>query len=95
MQKMQVRSLGWEDPLEKEMPTHSSIPAWESHGQRSLVGYSPWGCKRIRHDLTKHQQQIYPYICYLYAYIHVTEATYHACMHIDNMYMDIYVVVVC
>ena len=29
MQKTQVRSLGWEDPLGKEMATHSSIPAWE------------------------------------------------------------------
>ena len=31
-----------EDPLEKEMATHSSILAWEIHGQRSLAGYSPW-----------------------------------------------------
>ena len=29
MQETQVRSLGWEDPLEKEMATHSSILAWE------------------------------------------------------------------
>ena len=29
MQEMQVRSLDWEDPLEKEMATHSSILAWE------------------------------------------------------------------
>ena len=29
MQEMQVKSLGWEDPLEKEMATHSSILAWE------------------------------------------------------------------
>ena len=29
MRETRVRSLGWEDPLEKEMPTHSSIPAWE------------------------------------------------------------------
>ena len=29
MQEMQVQSLGWEDPLEKEMATHSSILAWE------------------------------------------------------------------
>ena len=29
MQELQVRSLGWEDPLEKEMATHSSILAWE------------------------------------------------------------------
>ena len=40
---MKVRSLGGEDPLEKGMPTHSSIPAWRSDRQRSLVGYSPWG----------------------------------------------------
>ena len=40
-----VRSLGWEDPLEKEMAPHSSILAWKILGQRSLVGYSPWGCK--------------------------------------------------
>ena len=40
-----VWSLGWEDPLEEEMATHSSILAGESHGQRSLVGYSPRGHK--------------------------------------------------
>ena len=28
MQEMRVRSLGWEDPLEEEMATHSSVPAW-------------------------------------------------------------------
>ena len=36
---------GQEDPLEEEMATHSSNPAGEPHGQRSLVGYSPWGPK--------------------------------------------------
>ena len=41
--EMQVPSLGWEDPLEKEMTTHSSILAENSHGQRSLAGYSSWG----------------------------------------------------
>ena len=35
----------------KEMATHSSILAGKSHGQRSLMGYSPWGRKRVRHDL--------------------------------------------
>ena len=44
IRETQVRSLGWEDLLEKEMTTHSSIPAWRQ-GQRSLVGYSPWGRK--------------------------------------------------
>ena len=33
-----VQSLGWEDPLEEGMATHSSILAWRIHGQRSLVG---------------------------------------------------------
>ena len=45
MQETSVRSLGWEDPLEKRIATHSSILAWRIHGQRSLVGYSPWGDK--------------------------------------------------
>ena len=49
MRETRVRSLGWEDPLEKEMATHSSILAWKIHGRRSLVGYSPWG-RRVRHD---------------------------------------------
>ena len=39
----QVQFLGWEDPLEKEMATHSSILAGKFHGQRSLVDYSQWG----------------------------------------------------
>ena len=55
-----VGSLGQEDPLEKEMATCSSILAGESHGQGSLKGYSPWGCKRVRQDLaTEQQPQIY------------------------------------
>ena len=46
-----VWSLGWEDPLEKEwLPTPVSLPR-ESHGQRSLAGYSPWGRKVL--DLTE------------------------------------------
>ena len=51
MQETQVRSLGWEDSLEKGMATHSSILAWKICGQRSLVGYSPQGRKES--DVTK------------------------------------------
>ena len=40
-----VRSLGWEDPLEKGMATRSVLLPGESHGQRSLAGYRSWGCK--------------------------------------------------
>ena len=45
MQETRVQSLGWEDLLEKEMATHSSILAWKFHGQWNLVGYSPWVAK--------------------------------------------------
>ena len=48
-QGMRLRSLGWEDPLEKGTATHSSIPAWRIHGQRSLAGYNPRGL-RVGHD---------------------------------------------
>jgi len=37
-----VKSLGQEDPLEKEMATTQVFVPGKSHGQRSLVGYSPW-----------------------------------------------------
>ena len=40
MQETWVRSLGWEDLLEEEMATHSSLLAGKSHGQSTLVGYS-------------------------------------------------------
>ena len=46
-----VQSLGWEDPLEKEIATHSSILAWKIPGQRSLAGYSPLGGKES--DMTE------------------------------------------
>ena len=42
VQEIWVPSLSQEDPLEKEMATHSSVLAWEIRGQRSLEGYSPW-----------------------------------------------------
>ena len=45
VQETRVRSLGREDPPEKEMATHSSILPVESHGWRSLVGYSLRGHK--------------------------------------------------
>ena len=45
MQETRVRSLGWEDLLEKKMTTHSSILTGKSHEQRSLADYSPWGHK--------------------------------------------------
>ena len=40
-----VQSLGWEDPLEEGMATHSSILAWKIPWTEELAGYSPWGRK--------------------------------------------------
>ena len=39
MRETRGPSLGWEDPLEKEIATHSSTLPGKSHGRRSLVGY--------------------------------------------------------
>ena len=47
MPETQVQSLGWEDLLEKEMATHSSILAWKIPWTEEPVGYSPWGCKEL------------------------------------------------
>ena len=48
-QETQVRSLVWEDALEEEMATHSSVLAEKSNGQMSLAGPRPWG-HRARHN---------------------------------------------
>ena len=50
-QEMQFGSLSREDPLEKEIATHSSFLSGKVHGQKSLAGYSPWGFKEL--DTTK------------------------------------------
>ena len=55
--EMWVQSLDQEDPLEKEMVTPLSIPAWEISWTEELMGYSSWGHKRVRHDLVTTQQQ--------------------------------------
>ena len=44
MLETRVLSLGWEDPLEKEMATHSNILAWKIPWTEE-PGCSPWGCK--------------------------------------------------
>ena len=45
-EEMQVLSLGWEGPLDEEIANHSSNLAWKkSHGQKNLMGYSPWVTK--------------------------------------------------
>ena len=50
MQKMQVPSLGREDPLEKEMATHSSSLAWEISWTEEAGGLQSMGLQRVQHD---------------------------------------------
>ena len=45
MQETQVRSLGWEDPLEKAVATHSSIRAWRIPWTEDPGGLQSTGCK--------------------------------------------------
>ena len=52
MQEIQVQFLDLED---QHLATHSSLLAGKSHGQRSLADYSPWGRKRVGHDLATKQ----------------------------------------
>ena len=51
LQEMWAQSLGWEDPLEEEMATHSRILAWEIPCTEEVEGYNPWGHK-VRHNLS-------------------------------------------
>ena len=46
-QETWVRPLAQEDPLEKEMTTHSSILAWKIPWTEEPEGYSLWGCKEL------------------------------------------------
>ena len=50
MQEMQVRSLSWEDPLEKEMATHSSILAWRIPWREEPSRLQSTGSQRVGHD---------------------------------------------
>ena len=50
MQETQVRSLGWEDALEKEMATHSSILAWRIPWTEEPGGLQSTGLQRVGND---------------------------------------------
>ena len=58
MQQMELQSLGWEDPREKEMATHSSTLAWETPWTEEPGGLQSMGWQRVGHDLGTKQQQL-------------------------------------
>ena len=63
MQETQVQSLSGEDPLKKEMATTPVFLPGEPHDWKSLVSYSPWGCKES--DTT---EQLFHFHFYLLIY---------------------------
>ena len=62
-QETSVRSLGREDPLEKEMATHSSTLAWRIPWREEPGRLQSMGSRRVRHDFT--------FTIYIYIYIYI------------------------
>ena len=62
MQDTGVRSLGWENPLEKKIATHSSIVAWEIPLTEDPDELHSMGLQRVRHNLVTIQQQQRPVV---------------------------------
>ena len=56
MQETQVLTLGQEEPMEKEMATHSSVLAWKIPWTEEPGGQGPWSHKRVQHNLAAKQQ---------------------------------------
>ena len=56
--EMQVQSVGWKDPLEEEVATHSSILAWEIPWTEETSGLQSMGSQRVGHGLVTNQQQL-------------------------------------
>ena len=87
MQEAQLRSQDQEDPLEKEMTTHSSFLTWEIPWTEEPGGLCPWIHTRIRHNLVTKQHHIYIHIyihinMYIYVYIYVCVYIYIYIYHI-------------
>ena len=57
MQETWVQFLDWEDPLEEEMATHSSILAWEISQTEEPGRLQSMGSQRVKHHLVTEQQQ--------------------------------------
>ena len=64
-QETQVGSLGWEDPLEKEMATTPVFLPGKFYGQRRLAGCSPWGRHSICNWMLKEIRKQKPNMCML------------------------------
>ena len=65
MQDTLVKYLGWEDPLEKELATHSSILAWRIPWTKEPGRLQSMGSQRVGHGrVTVHEHSVYIYILF-------------------------------
>ena len=69
-QETQVQSLGWEDPLKKEMTTNSSILTWRIRWTGEPGGLQSTESERVRYDWTANTPHIYAYIYDLQIFYH-------------------------
>ena len=65
MEKMWFQSLGQEDPLAKEISTHSSIFAWEVPWTEESGGLQSLSCKRVGHNWVTKQQSAFHFFLFL------------------------------
>ena len=90
MWEIWVRSLGWEDTLEKGQATHSSSLAWRIHGQRSLAGYCPWGSQRIRHDWATFTLPFTKFLCLsMYSWMVSILTSLHQLLHLHSIQISL------
>ena len=82
MQDTQVQSLGWEDPLDKEMATHSSILAWKIPWSEKPDKLQSMGSQRVQHDSQK-----WLHFCMLFIYVWMSVITYYGKCQKENMYL--------
>ena len=61
IQEIWVQSLGWEDPLEKEMATHTCILAWRAPWREEPGGLQSMGSQRVRHDWVTNTYILFQY----------------------------------
>ena len=73
MQETLVLSLGWEDPLEKELATSSSVLAWEIAWTEEPGGLQAMGSQRVRQDLEAKQQ----HRVWIVKYLNLPSTSFH------------------
>ena len=86
MQETQAWSLGWEDPLEKETATHSSILAWRIPWTEEPGGLQSTGSQRVGHDWMPSLHSSFFFIAYLYGVMLPAFAVFHPSFIKENHY---------